>query len=354
MPPMALSLVLLLLAALLSFSGSPKPSEGVVVVFLIGAGLITFLLAAEFLDEPSQRQSVLVLTLAVGVAVSLHAIWQYQTGDLSRIGFLTPTGAVEYRVTSTFVHPNMLAAFLSLMIPLAVAVYRLAADRMVRWFAVAAVPVALAGILVSYSRGTLVALAVLPFAYARGRRALPLLAAAAAAVILLAPSAWRDRVTGAQDFGSPEIASRFDLWEGAMLEFSEEPVTGVGLGGYGTAYVDLKESAKGFPPGETTFAVPLHAHSLYLNTLAEQGVIGIAILALVLIAAAQLVIQLRRSRIRANLVIGQLLLAAGLLILVQSTFDKVLFRELPTTLLTAILFGVGAAALMAEQRRPAT
>ena len=351
LPPISLALSIFLLVALFGFLASPDQSEGALSLFLIAAGLTTFLLAAEFLDLPSQRRSVLVLVLAIGVAVGLHAIWQYETGNLSRIGFQSSSGAVEYRVSSTFVHPNMLAVFLSLMIPVAVCVRRLYTDRAIRWLAAGAVPLALLGILVSYSRGTLVALAALPFVYARGRRALPLLIVAGVIVVLLAPSAWRDRVSGSQDFASPEIASRFDLWEAALQEYDDEPVFGVGLGAYGTAYVDLEESAKGFPPGETTFAVPLHAHSLYLNVLAEQGLIGAASLALLLLAGARLVIALRRSRDETNRLIGQMLLGVSTLLLVQAAFDKVLFRELPTTIATAILMGVGAAALIAERRR---
>jgi O-antigen ligase len=349
-PPIALSLALFLGLSLFSFVGSPDRAEGAVSLFLLVSGVAVYLLAALFTTEFSQRRFVISASLAIGLAVSLHAIWQYETGDLSRIGFISPSGAVQYRVTSTFVHPTMLGIFLSLTIPVAIASRRLTASRALRALALGAIPLALLGILVTYSRGTLVALAVLPFVYARGRRAIPILAVAAVLVVLLAPSAWQDRVTGSQDFSSPEIASRFDLWEAALEEFGEAPAGGVGLGAYGEAYVDLEESGKGFPPGETTFAVPLHAHNLYLNTLAEQGLVGAGALVLVLLAAARLVLVLRRSKLEENRVIGQMLLGLAVLVSVQAVFDKALIRDLPTTLAVGILFGVGASALIAERR----
>jgi O-antigen ligase len=65
-------------------------------------------------------------------------------------------------------------------------------------------------------------------------------------------------------------AHRLDLWEHAMNLFKQNPVFGVGFGGFG---LDV-------PEGELT-----DTHNFYMKTLAEQGVIGFTVLVAVFFAA---------------------------------------------------------------------
>jgi len=264
---------------------------------------------------------------------------------------VSATGAVEYRVASFFPHPNQLAGFVVLFVPLAVGLYRVFESRLARaaciLLALAAVPAAI----FTYSRGVLVALVALVVVLARSRRAWPLIAGAAVVVVLLAPAAWHDRVADAGSLDRPEIATRLDFWDAAVSMFQANPLLGVGLNNFDVAYVSLERTGRTFLPG-TGLAAPETAHNLYLNTLAEQGLVGIAALLLLVLAAGRLALALRRSddpRVRG---FGLGLLGAGVALLVSNLFD-VTFVDPKTSILAWTILGVGAALQRIDARRRA-
>ena len=310
--------------------------------FVLLAGCVfIYLLIALFLDDWRSLKPIFAALLIVGLLVSAHALWQYFTGDLSRVGFISSTGAVEYRVASFFPHPNQLAGFVVIFVPLSVGLYSVFESRLVKAACVVLPLLALPAAIVTYSRGVLVALVALVLVLARSKRAWPAIAAAAVLVVLLAPSAWQDRVADAGRLDRPEIATRLDFWDAALSMFQAQPVLGVGLNSFDVAYVDLDTTGRTFLPG-SGLAPPESAHNLYLNTLAEQGLVGIAALFLLILAAGRMVLALRRSsdpRIR-NFGLG--LLGAGIALLVSNLFD-VTFVDPKTSMLVWTLLGVGAA-----------
>ena len=308
---------------------------------LLAGSVFIYLLIALFLDDWRSLKPIFGALLIVGLLVSAHALWQYFTGDLSRVGFISSTGAVEYRVASFFPHPNQLAGFVVLFVPLSVGLYSVFESRLAKAACVVLPLLALPAAIVTYSRGVLVALVALVLVLARSKRAWPAIAAAAVVVVLLAPSTWQDRVADAGRLDRPEIATRLDFWDAALSMFQAHPVLGVGLNSFDVAYVDLDTTGRTFLPG-SGLAPPESAHNLYLNTLAEQGLVGIAALLLLILAAGRMVLALRRSsdpRIR-NFGLG--LLGAGIALLVSNLFD-VTFVDPKTSMLVWTLLGVGAA-----------
>ena len=308
---------------------------------LLAGSVFIYLLIALFLDDWRSLKPIFAALLMVGLLVSAHALWQYFTGDLSRVGFISSTGAVEYRVASFFPHPNQLAGFVVIFVPLSVGLYSVFESRLAKAACVVLPLLALPAAIVTYSRGVLVALVALVLVLARSKRAWPAIAAAAVLVVLLAPSAWQDRVADAGRLDRPEIATRLDFWDAALSMFQAQPVLGVGLNSFDVAYVDLDTTGRTFLPG-SGLAPPESAHNLYLNTLAEQGLVGIAALFLLILAAGRMVLALRRSsdpRIR-NFGLG--LLGAGIALLVSNLFD-VTFVDPKTSMLVWTLLGVGAA-----------
>ncbi len=132
-----------------------------------------------------------------------------------------------------------------------------------------------------------------------GRSLLVLLAAAIAAGAVAfatttpSPGAWLSGKWAA--FKHPDVAggtthltslgsNRYDFWRVALDTAARHPVAGVGGRGFYSSYLEHRRS------GET----PLRAHSLYLDTLAEEGVVGLALL--VLAIGAPLLLAARRLR----------------------------------------------------------
>ena len=64
-------------------------------------------------------------------------------------------------------------------------------------------------------------------------------------------------------------SNRYDFWRVALIEFERHPVDGCGARCFGPAYLVLGKSDE----------TPARAHSLPLELLAEQGIVGFALLA---------------------------------------------------------------------------
>jgi O-antigen ligase len=71
--------------------------------------------------------------------------------------------------------------------------------------------------------------------------------------------------------------------------YDEHPFLGVGVNNYAVAYPDLPKTPAVAPEHrlllDEEVQIPPHAHNLYLNTLAEGGILGAASLLLVIVLA---------------------------------------------------------------------
>jgi O-antigen ligase len=162
------------------------------------------------------------------------------------------------RVTGTFPNPNLLAAFLVLILPLAAVGSAALAERASRVLGTGVVVLGYAAVLLTASRGgVLGALAgagvfvVLRRPSARRIAAAVLALAVAVAALLLAAG------------GS--VGVRADVWTESLRMIGEHPL-GVGPGRAGP----LLAAAV---PGDEQFQ---HAHNLWLNWLVETGYLGLA------------------------------------------------------------------------------
>jgi O-antigen ligase len=309
------------------------------LLLLIGS-VAVFAIIAISLREWERLQVVLGAAVCAGLVVGLHAIFQQLTGQLSDVGFLTPGGDVEYRVTSFFSHPNQLAGFEAVLIPVAAVLVRHATWRWLRVASVALVVVAFITVLITFSRGALVGLLALPLMALRVPKLWPLVAVAVALVVLLAPGAWKDRVIGART-SSPEIATRLDAWRAARQAFTERPVLGWGLNNFPNAYVTIESPGRDFL-GTGELDIPPTAHDLYLNVAAEQGLAGLTALLILAVAFTRLIRRLRAAADPRTRAMGLGLLGMALVLALHNVFD-VTFTDPKTSTLVWTLTGVGAA-----------
>ncbi len=83
------------------------------------------------------------------------------------------------------------------------------------------------------------------------------------------------------------LAHRDAIWRTGFIAWRQYPAFGVGMGNYGRIDLDqLKDWSRmqGDPFDPTQVLPQSHAHSLYVNTLTERGVSGLAVLLAVLVA----------------------------------------------------------------------
>ncbi|MCC7359363.1 MAG: O-antigen ligase family protein [Anaerolineales bacterium] len=190
-------------------------------------------------------------------------------------------------------HPNFVAAFFALLLPLALAAALAARGWAARFIAPAWALAAAVLVFYTSSRsgwlGSAAALAVLALltvldrratvaAAWRGVRRRPLMIGAAAVALLIVI------LIGAyalyRQAQHPTHAGRDYIWSVALGMLRADPLTGAGPFTFGTAFI----AAYSVPP-EVLLA---HAHNVYLNTTAEAGLLGAAALLALLAAGAWL------------------------------------------------------------------
>jgi O-antigen ligase len=326
-------------SALLSVTQATDLSAaGHVIARLITSSL---LFAATVLAVRDRRTMMWVLgaMTTAGFLVGGHAVFDYLTGASSGAGFITTAGQLIGRETAGFGQPNQLGGFLVVIAPLA-AVGTFLARRGRPFFAATTVLAAL-GVYVSFSRGALIGLAVVPFVFLRGWRLWLIGPLLILVVFLSAPGAITARFATLSSSGS-ELATRTDIWRAAEAIWVRHPILGVGVGGFPQAYATVPIPDKLYLPA-TVFVPPPHAHNLFLNVLAEQGVIGLLALLALVVVAGRTALRMRAGPDRETRWLGTALVAALLAFLVHNLFDVTMFDSV-TGPYVLVLFGVIAAA----------
>jgi O-antigen ligase len=272
---------------------------------LAGAALaLTYLFLASLLTDRwfRQRVAMLLVTVVGLVAVAYLAAVGFEWVVFYRlVGQITLPPLRPSWTDLTFGSPNLVATFLLVLGPLAVAILSGLTSR--RWPAVALMAAIVVAVFLTGSRGAYLGAALATSAllvlFVTGRywrvdlrraarllRARPVLlvpvAVVGLAVVVAAPLV-------VYRFAQGGDSLRLDLWRASLAIFAEHPVFG---GGPGT-WVQLKVEAN--PPASANLILA-HAHNLYLQIAAELGVVGLASLGVLAAAAARrLVVGLQRN-----------------------------------------------------------
>jgi O-antigen ligase len=268
----ALALLLLAAAVATVVAGQPwAPWRAVLTTVAV------FVLALGVRRLVADSGPALGLLALVAVAVAATAGLR-QAADGTPTGFCRGapdgsadacTGAELVRVTGTFANPNLLAALLVLLLPAAAAGAASRPDRASRLLGGGVVALGCAALLLTGSRGGILAGVV----------------GAAVLVVLRRPT--RPRVLGAAATGVAALAllglltggrlgARTDVWAAALRIAVANPL-GVGPGRAGPLIAAAV-------PGDEPFA---HAHDLWLHHAVETGAAGLlAVLVITALAGA--------------------------------------------------------------------
>ena len=197
-------------------------------------------------------------------------------------------GEVE-RLAGTVGDPNLLASVLVVSMILAVAV-ALTSTRssLTRLAASVGAVLCLLGVIFTFSRGGLLclamALAVAPFFARRKGAAIAGGLVIAIAVITyfaaFAPQDARNRLS-AENGGS----GRTDIWAVGWRVVEAHPVVGVGAGNFPTASVHYVIAPGALADKKNLINEPAVAHNMYLQVLAELGVVGLALFVSILLTS---------------------------------------------------------------------
>ncbi len=330
--PLGLPLLGLLAVAVVSGLGARDPLASVARgLYGFASGGAVYLALAGCPGDRRWPRLLIFLCLAAGAAVALAGVGEYLVGrplvyatwfDPANPTYrrLAPDPWFERRIVATIGHPVVVGSYLATLLPLALSALWWAPNRAWRVLAAGTALALGTGLVLTFSRGAWVATAagVAVLAWGLGRRRLLMLGVgvvllgSVAAAMTGAGSLALARVQAAyRDYGQGFGATTRGAAYGFVATIAaESPWLGVGPGMYRHAAYDLRRSLE----VPTPLGVLDTPDNMYLNWLAETGVVGLAASLYVLVA---LVSALRR-RLRQPGDPADQAMAAGLLAAVVS------------------------------------
>lgn len=271
-------------------------------------GVALYLLTVNVLRSEVQiRRAALVLVgiaASLGAAAFLHTLlsdWpgvrvlgfsELRRGDLLvqvdwEQYFSTAYPDAELRAAGPIGEANFFAFILLMTVPYALALLFAPHDRLERIVALLALPWLAVGILITYSRGAGIAVALVTVLLAvRGlipRRTLLALAGAATVALVAAPDYAQRlvRLTAAPRLffggsraavGDEALSGRYSEMVSAAHAWADHPILGLGPGLFPDNYQRYAREL-----GFTVHEGPREAHNLYLHFAAELGTVGLTL-----------------------------------------------------------------------------
>jgi O-antigen ligase len=281
----------LLAAVSIPLSRSPSGSlEFFLDTFM--RSIIVFFLIANLLEAMGRLKLLIASIVLYGFIISTTALYNFATG-YTMVSRSEPDRIWGY-ASPLALNSVDLALTLNVILSLTLGLYLATRSRPVKGLLLAAMGLAVAGIILSFSRGGFLALAmtltVLLARWIRTRGPVALLSAATLVVvgvlvgILLAPAGYGDRLYSLVDWNRDRVGSIQTRWQQipvASAFILENPLTGAGLGMDSSVYAD-----EGLGFGWVT-------HSIFLEVGVDLGLPGLLIFVLLFV---QILRGLRRTR----------------------------------------------------------
>jgi|SRR5579859_134314 len=318
------------------FAGDERIVESQVAGYLLEGVMLYFLITNVIRELSTLRRAIWTLLLAGSLMAGL-SVFQKVThteaniyGGLAQVSSdfdlmartteggrpprtagtvdLSGEGAGQMRAAGPIGETNRYGQVLVVLLPLGALLFRTERSRAWRIFALVAVGLILGGLFLTLSRGSLLA-GVIVFgmmAYMRFVKPGHLLASALAIAVLilvvqpgvLARMVSLERLKGLMGrpsaaFQAPDSSAvrRYVLNVAAWRVFKEHPILGVGPGQFAEHYSTVYGNRVGLVEQRKTY----RGHNLYLETLAETGVIGFVCFLSIVVA---IMLGLWKARIR--------------------------------------------------------
>jgi O-antigen ligase len=319
-----------------------------VAFFYIPFGLL-FLLLRDV--EWDRALLVRCLGIAVAEAVLFAAVGFVEYDRKSLLLNPKVVAANQYdnyfRVNSVFFDPSIYGRFLALVMLAVTTAMLWARSRRELWASAAVLAWLLAGLVTSFSQSSIAALllglAVLAALRWRARETIYVAGGVLAlglALLLLAPAGLHFGLKGASGSASNATSGRASLISSGLELFAKRPLEGYGSGSFETQYKRHAQASKANSQNATSAS-----HTIPITVAAEQGLIGLALYAGLLLAAG---LVLLRGAGRSP---PRIALAACFAALVLHTWTYADFLEDP---FTWALLAIGLALARAATREDAS
>lgn len=298
----------------------------------------------DWCHTQDNTRTLLKALMASTIAVAIFGLWQALAGGYTALydvlypiqDEIAQIPAWEGRITSFLEHYNGLAGYINLVVPFCLAFATGGTDPVLRTLSRWCLAFASIALLLTQSRGGLLAFVAIllvcaylsaPDRKARIRRVALLLVVCLLAGIVV--GLFFQRLGEIDDFTA---VSRLAIWGGAFSVFARSPLLGVGFGNLR----GLMGGLLTLPNGWTG-----DAHNLYLELLAETGVIGFLVFSALIVLALKVALkQLRQAQKDFDKMIAVAVFAAICGVLVHGTVDYLFHTTPQVTVLFFLVLGL--------------
>jgi O-antigen ligase len=310
----------------------------------------------DWCQTEGNTRTLLKVLMASTIVVAFFGLWQALTGGYSALydvlyplqDEIAQIPAWEGRITSFLEHYNGLAGYLNLVLPFCLAFAIGGTDSVLRILGKWCLAVGSIALLLTQSRGGLLAFVSIVLVYVaftahdrktRIKRVALLLSACLFAATVA--GFFFHRLAEIDDFTA---VSRLAIWGGAFTVFAQSPLLGTGFGNLR----GLMGGLLNLPDGWTG-----DAHNLYLELLAETGVIGLLVFsALIILVLRAALTQMRGPQNDFSKMIALAGFAAICGVLVHGTVDYLFHTTPQVTALFFLVLGLLASQISLNETAP--
>jgi putative inorganic carbon (HCO3(-)) transporter len=264
------SLIFLLSSFGLSALLSKQHMASLTALTILVLQVLLYIIIRSHLKESQQNISIIRYLLLTSLFVTAFGIFQYYfiTNMPSTWIDKNLYNNIPNRAFSTMYNPNVLGSYLIIVISIAIAGFQCSAKKYNRVLSTLILVVASLCMLLTYSRGAWLGLAIsvlIIFFFSKDK---PYILSVLAMTLILAIPEINIILSRINlDFLSNDSSNvyRRYLWTLALQMFSQNPLLGTGLGSFGFS-LPSHSTAGGY--------LVSHAHNIYLQLLAETGILG--------------------------------------------------------------------------------
>ncbi|MDZ7724656.1 MAG: O-antigen ligase family protein [candidate division KSB1 bacterium] len=318
-PRLSVPAILYIQACIITLLWAPQFDLAIMQIVEMIKLFFMYLVLANYLEKPQDlRFLVWMLALTVGMQ-GMIALLQTVTGGTLGLAFfgeasIDGPGAGPWRVMGTLGHPNRLAMYLEILLPLCVALFFIETRKLYKFALTAIIGLGLIALIMTGSRGAWVsfvfAMGVLFFFLLKSRRvrwkALVGPAFLTLFLLIVVSFVFSDMIYQrfyGEDHGS--AMSRIPMMRIAFNLITDNPIGGVGINNYQEVMRQYNDSILGLQ--FETISRPVH--NMYLLVMGETGVIGFSMLMLLMIMLIKGLLQTLKSGHKTIAVINMALLA---------------------------------------------